>query len=133
MGTTAVHTGTRVKFAARRKLHLLCQPGCWKTGFSKPFERAGHKAEGPKAGSPWREGAMAAQPPDPLRPKKQRKEEVLMRIMRKLLSVAVALSLCASLAAPAFAVVEYDISEGSVHVENNDDGGTVSWQDDHEE
>ena len=76
---------------------------------------------------------MAAQPPDPLRPKKQRKEEVLMRIMRKLLSVAVALSLCASLAAPAFAVVEYDISEGSVHVENNDDGGTVSWQDDHEE
>nr|WP_304684611.1 hypothetical protein [uncultured Oscillibacter sp.] len=55
-----------------------------------------------------------------------------MRIMKKLLSVAVALSLCASLAAPAFAV-EYDISDGSVHVENNDDGDAVSWQDGHDE
>lgn len=55
-----------------------------------------------------------------------------MRIMRKLLSVAVALSLCASLAAPALAV-EYDISNGDIHVENNDNGDAVSWQDNHEE
>lgn len=54
-----------------------------------------------------------------------------MRIMKKLLSVAVALSLCASLAVPAFAV-EYDISDGDIHVENNDDGDAVSWQDRHE-
>ncbi len=62
-------TGTCFKFAACRKLNPLCQPGCWKAGSSKPSERAGHKATGSNAPSPAGEGAMAAQPPDPLRPK----------------------------------------------------------------
>lgn len=41
--------------------------------------------------------------------------------------------MCASTLQTAALAYEYDIASGDVHVENNDAGETVSWQDRHEQ